>query len=60
MQLNFRTGKQMPQTVLNSPEDNFKKRKISYAGIPRNDIAESGFQTMLRLKKNRKQTSIAD
>lgn len=58
---NFRTGKQMPQTVLNSPEDNFKKRKISYAGIPRNYIAESGFQTiMLRLKKNRKQTSIAD
>lgn len=51
----------MPQTVLNTPEDNFKKKKISYVGRPRNEIAESGFQTiMLRLEKNRKQTSIAD
>lgn len=49
---NFGTGKQMPQTVLNAPEDNFKKKKISYVGRPRNDIAESGFQTIiLRLEK---------
>lgn len=34
---------------------------MSYVGIPRNDIAESGFQTiMLRLEKNERQTSIAD
>lgn len=38
-----------------------KRKKISYVGIPRNDIAESGFQTiMLRLEKNKRQTSIAD
>lgn len=50
---NFRTGKQMPQTVFNTPEYNLKK--ISYVGRPRNDIAESGFQTiMLRLEKKKK------
>ncbi|CAG2236908.1 CFAP43 [Mytilus edulis] len=28
---NFRTSKQMPQTIAKTPEDNLKKRKISYA-----------------------------
>ncbi|VDI55512.1 Hypothetical predicted protein [Mytilus galloprovincialis] len=58
---NFRTSKQMPQTIAKTPEDNLKKRKISYAGRPKNDIAESGFQAiMLRIEKNQKQISIAD
>ncbi|CAG2210631.1 unnamed protein product [Mytilus edulis] len=58
---NFRTSKQMPQTIAKTPEDNLKKRKISYAGRPKNDIAENGFQAiMLRIEKNQKQISIAE
>ncbi|CAG2218591.1 unnamed protein product [Mytilus edulis] len=58
---NFRTGKQMPQTIATTPEDNLKKRKTSYAGRPKNDTAENGFQEiMLKIEKNRKQISIAD
>ncbi|CAG2196498.1 unnamed protein product [Mytilus edulis] len=49
------------QANAKTPEDNLKKRKISYAGRPKNDIAESGFQAiMLRIEKNQKQISIAD
>ncbi|CAC5377771.1 unnamed protein product [Mytilus coruscus] len=61
MQLNFRTGKQMPQTIATTPEDNLKKRKTSYSGRPKNDTEEHGFQAiMLKIEKDQKQISIAN
>lgn len=58
---NFRTGKQMPQTITAVSEDNLKRRKTSFTGRPKNYAAENCFGTIMsRLEKERSQISIAD
>ena len=58
---NFRTGNQIPQTVATTPEDNLKRRTLSFTGRPKNDTAENCFHTiMARIEKGRIQISIVD